>query len=437
MSFGGTLSRTIRPSRGVQGGTGCNASMAQVHSDLTTMGNGNSRGLGLGAAAEAVRPKRLVSVVIPTHNRDALLKEALDSVYAQKGADELFELEVIVVDDASSDSTPEVVSRYPTARYLRLPAHKGPAVARNAGIAQSEGSYVAFLDDDDVWLPEKLSLQVPVLEANPQACMVYSWMRDEAEVVPDPPSAPSGMVFRRLLMGNFCGNPDGVLLRRPALDAVGGFDESLSCAEDYDLWLRLAARFPFTFVPATVGVLRRSPRGHYATGIADGSRVRTRRAIIEKALASLPDDAASQAIRWRARLACGINLIEHRPVYSAELIHPLVMTTLREFPAIVDTPAGREAVAWRVREFAVASPDPLIAAQSFCKDLTMVAAKDRAIRRRFQVRRMVARAWTEVAVGLLKAPRPSRNAAAYALTLSILLDPSQALQKLFALWRRA
>ena len=211
------------------------------------------------AANPGNRP--LVSVVIPTHNRPALLKEALDSVYAQKEKREVFELEVVVVDDASSDSTPDVVLNYPEVRYLRLPTRKGPGVARNAGIAATNGSYIAFLDDDDVWLPVKLSLQVPVLERNPEVCAVCSEVQEQGRewVWPSVHPAPVARVFHRLLLGNFYGNPAGFLLRRWALEAVGGFDESLSLAEDYDLWLRLAARFPFAFVPGVVALCRPSP----------------------------------------------------------------------------------------------------------------------------------------------------------------------------------
>src|SRR6478672_6657883 len=101
----------------------------------------------------------VVSVVIPTHNRANLLNGAIDSVYQQEGIGEYFRIEVIVVDDASTDSTSEVVSRYPAIRYLKLSTNLGPAGARNAGIRASSGKYVALLDDDDIWLPHRLRVQ--------------------------------------------------------------------------------------------------------------------------------------------------------------------------------------------------------------------------------------------------------------------------------------
>jgi glycosyltransferase involved in cell wall biosynthesis len=385
--------------------------------------------------------KPLVSVVVPTHNRNMLLQEALDSVYAQKEMRVVFELEVIVVDDASSDSTRDVMVNYPEARYLRLPATKGPAVARNAGMAASKGSYIAFLDDDDVWLPIKLSLQVPALEEDPEVGAVCSELRqhDGRWVLPRVRPVPSGQVFHRLLMsGNIYGNPAGVLLRRRALEAVGGFDESLPCFEDYDLWLRLAARFPFAFVPGIVALHRTSPHGHYTTGVVDGSRARTMRRIVENALTLLPHDGASQAVKQRARLACGIRLIDTYPIYQAELIPYWVTAVLREFPGLVDSPSARNGVANRVRQFALASAAPLTAAQSFCEDLTTVIAGGASLKDRLRVRRMLGRAWAELAVGLCRAPRPARGAVTSALIRSVLQDPSAVLGKVSgSCWRAA
>jgi glycosyltransferase involved in cell wall biosynthesis len=380
----------------------------------------------------------LVSVVIPTHDRCTLLKDALDSVYAQDGGTQLFELEVIVVDDASSDSTPDVVRTYPAARYLRLPTSKGPAVARNAGMALSQGPYIAFLDDDDVWLPAKLSLQVPVLEANPDVCAVRNEVREWGSPAGPPRLRPafSEWIFHRLLMGNFCGNPIGFLLRRRMLEAVGGFDESLPYAEDYDLWLRLAARFPFAFAPGVVALRRQDPQGHYATGVADGSRVRTMRLIIEKALVPLPDDVASRDLKRRARLACGINLLSQYTIYRPELIRPFVVAVLHEFASVAGCASGRRAVARRVREFVLASPDPLLAARAICEDLRTASNGDRGARHGVEVRRMLAHVWVEVAIGVFHTPRLTWGAAGYALIHSLRLDPSQALHRLWVALRR-
>src|SRR5574341_1361744 len=146
----------------------------------------------------------LVSVIVPTHNRAGLLGEALDSVFAQQGAGELFDLDVIVVDDASSDHPAGVVSRYPSARCIRLDENRGLSGARNVGLEAARGSYVAFLDDDDLWLPRKLKLQVAALERTPAAGVAYSqyYVRSrggKAILMPEAGTAPSGWVLPAML----------------------------------------------------------------------------------------------------------------------------------------------------------------------------------------------------------------------------------------------
>ena len=123
--------------------------------------------------APDLRDLPIVSVVIPTHNRAKLVSEAIDSVYQQEGLGKDFNIEIIVVDDASTDSTSEVIKGFPAVRYIRFSTNLGPAAARNAGIRASTGKYVAFLDDDDIWLPHRLRSQVPMLEANPSVGVVY------------------------------------------------------------------------------------------------------------------------------------------------------------------------------------------------------------------------------------------------------------------------
>src|SRR5688500_3105591 len=111
-----------------------------------------------------VKAAPLVSVIIPTHNRAPQLRAALRSVFAQEGRSDLFDLDVIVIDDASTDDTCDVVREFPLARYLRFDVNRGPSAARNAGINVCKGRYVAFLDDDDIWLSTHLKVQVPILE---------------------------------------------------------------------------------------------------------------------------------------------------------------------------------------------------------------------------------------------------------------------------------
>ncbi|HSM56924.1 MAG TPA: glycosyltransferase [Candidatus Sulfomarinibacteraceae bacterium] len=205
-----------------------------------------------------------VSVIIPTYNRAAWLAEAMSSVRAQTYTD----YELIIADDGSNDNTAQVAAQWagsepgPAARYLRL-AHSGrPAVARNRALARARGRLVAFLDDDDVWMPRKLERQVRHMRQNPDAGLVYGDVRfrraDGSLSAPVLTRAQkrSGNLFSALLRDCFI-FPSTVLVRRDLLQAAGGFDEELRSAEDYGLWLRLAHAAPVAFQPEPHTIIRR------------------------------------------------------------------------------------------------------------------------------------------------------------------------------------
>lgn len=188
-----------------------------------------------------------VSVVIPTYNRASLICDALESVAAQSFTD----IEIIVVDDGSIDNTAEVVKAWSgekfharSLRYLRQ-ENLGGNAARNCGIEASTGLYVAFLDSDDIWHPEKLAKQIPLLEANTDCVAVYSGLR-EVEIesgkilsVPEHPY-PSGKLLPKLLVSDVTAPTSAYLVRREALHRAGLFDLSLAARQDWDMWIRLA-----------------------------------------------------------------------------------------------------------------------------------------------------------------------------------------------------
>ncbi len=193
----------------------------------------------------------LVSVIIPTRNRASLLSVAVRSALDQT----LRELEVLVVDDASEDRTAEVVAGIsdPRLRSLRQPTRSGGAAARNAGIRASRGQYVAFLDDDDEWLPEKLELQLALFaDAAPEIGVVYSsYLVVELEtgrVIGRKIAEKRGDLARDLLVRNCIGGTPSVVVRRSLLERVGLFDERLPSFQDYDLWIRLSRHCEFDYV---------------------------------------------------------------------------------------------------------------------------------------------------------------------------------------------
>jgi glycosyltransferase involved in cell wall biosynthesis len=193
-----------------------------------------------------------VTVVLPTRNRAAILRRAIDSALAQTYRD----LELIVVDDASTDATGETVRSVSDARirYLRHDVNQGVAAARNTAIQMARGRYVAFLDDDDEWLPTKLERQLELFAASPPAVgAVYSGSIkvDRSSGAELSRIAPSkrGSIFDSLLARNWVGPTSAVLVLKECLDRVGTFDTSLPYGEDQDLWIRLAREFEFDYVP--------------------------------------------------------------------------------------------------------------------------------------------------------------------------------------------
>ncbi|MGI0015088.1 MAG: glycosyltransferase, partial [Nitrososphaera sp.] len=160
------------------------------------------------------------------------------------------DFEIVVVDDASGDNTEEVVGkcRDTRIRYVRHETQKRVAGARNTGLLNSTGQYIAFLDDDDEWLPEKLKMQVDLLDrASSRVAGVYTgfWKIDRASGKTVGQATPTlrGNVLPALCSGNWVGTASTVVLRHECLKRVGPFDESIDFCEDYDMWIRIAQEF--------------------------------------------------------------------------------------------------------------------------------------------------------------------------------------------------
>jgi glycosyltransferase involved in cell wall biosynthesis len=194
-----------------------------------------------------------VSVVIPTHNRADFLRGAVSSVLNQTYQN----FEIIVVDDASTDDTAKVVAAFndERIRFLRHDTNKGGSAARNTGILASKCDYIAFLDDDDEWLPEKLAKQMDVLLASPQdvGCVYTGCVdvdRTTGRVIGQQIPTKRGNLSKELLVKNCIGGASSVLLKRDCFKKVGLFDESLPRSQDYDMWFRIANEFLFEYIQA-------------------------------------------------------------------------------------------------------------------------------------------------------------------------------------------
>jgi glycosyltransferase involved in cell wall biosynthesis len=188
-----------------------------------------------------------ISVIIPAYNRSHCIAEALDSVLGQTYKN----LELIVVDDGSTDDTQQVLARYEGRLTAPRTHHGGPSAARNTGIRAARGDYIAFLDSDDLWLPRKLELQVRFFEKNPAARICQTeeiWIRNGVRVNPMKKHKKySGWIFRQCLPLCIV-SPSAVMLHRSIFDRIGLFDETMPACEDYDLWLRIAPHYPIYLI---------------------------------------------------------------------------------------------------------------------------------------------------------------------------------------------
>ena len=183
-----------------------------------------------------------VSVIIPTHNREQFIARAIDSVLAQTFTD----YEIIVVDDGSIDLTRDVLRAYDNRIKYVYQENKGVSAARNLGIRESTSQYIAFLDSDDYWAPEKLELQVEVLDKHDNVGIVFGRMpilNERGEILGMKPNGISGRDFQELLRVWGDLPTSSVMTRRECFDRLGVFDETLPPMEDIDMWLRIARHY--------------------------------------------------------------------------------------------------------------------------------------------------------------------------------------------------
>jgi glycosyltransferase involved in cell wall biosynthesis len=203
----------------------------------------------------------VISVIVPTYNQESFLKRAIQSIWNQ-GRDDL---EVIIVDDGSTDDTNNVLRQLTAQRALKVlrQENRGPAAARNAGIRESSGDLIAFLDADDEWLPGKLEQQLAVMRGSGYRYAYCGWqvMDDGDNVIAIRPALRDDSVFDQLIWGNSIATPT-VMIQRSLLNECGLFDEQLWTGEDWDLWLRLAAKGRGACVPQPLVAVRGGRRWH-------------------------------------------------------------------------------------------------------------------------------------------------------------------------------
>lgn len=189
----------------------------------------------------------LISVIIPTYNRAHTLRRALDSVLAQRQVD----LEIIVVDDGSTDGSSELIQQaYPTVKLIQQD-NFGVSHARNRAIEQAKGEWIALLDSDDSWHHDKLMLQLQALTDNPDMKVCHTeeiWYRNGKRVNAMKKHAKKGGWIFKECLALCCMSPSSIVIHQDIFEQLGYFDEDLPVCEDYDLWLRITAQHPVLFL---------------------------------------------------------------------------------------------------------------------------------------------------------------------------------------------
>jgi len=191
-----------------------------------------------------------ISVILPTFNRANFIKKAIDSVLVQDW-EQGNNIELIIVDDFSTDNTEQIVSQYNDTRikYIKNPKNMGGAKSRNIGVANSTGEYLSFIDSDVVWYKNKLSIQLEKLLESKTNDIVYCLFRKQKgnKWIVLPNNIKDGHIFNELLADNIVDTPS-VILKKDIFLNVGGFDESLPRFQDWDLFIRLSKKYNFSII---------------------------------------------------------------------------------------------------------------------------------------------------------------------------------------------
>lgn len=196
------------------------------------------------------------SVIIPVYNRTSTLKSAIESVICQKT---FMRFEIIVVDDGSDPGVMQALRPYfSRIRYMRLQKNSGVSAARNLGIRKAKGDFIAFLDSDDIWLPDKLHTQYRAMKDNgTKVCHTNEfWYRKDRFINQGKKHGRyGGKIFDKVL--DFCRiSPSSVMIDRDVFYECGFFDENMRVCEDYDLWLRICSKYEVTYIPEKLIIKR-------------------------------------------------------------------------------------------------------------------------------------------------------------------------------------
>jgi glycosyltransferase involved in cell wall biosynthesis len=275
-------------------------------------------------------PAVSVSVVIPTYNRRAMVREAIDSVLVNTGA----EFELIVVDDGSTDDTRERLSAYGDRIRYVYQHNQHLSAARNTGIRHAKGALIGLLDSDDVWVPDKLERQVEQFLKFPEVgvvgtarfCIDPEGTPSKADRLPDTREVARLQLIDLLEFPAFC--PSSALVRRSCFDEAGFFDESLRSVEDMEMWLRIGARYPVMMLSAPLTGLRLHPE---SMSTKADTMFRNHQKVLTKSFANIPELRRRRLWRLRAeaRMYCEASWMRYCAGQRLAAIRDVVQSVIR------------------------------------------------------------------------------------------------------------
>ncbi len=246
---------------------------------------------------------KLVSVILPTYNRAWILREAVDSVLSQ----DYPQIELIVINDGSTDDTLDLLDGYKGRITIIDQENKGVSAARNAGIKKSRGKFIALLDSDDAWEKGKISCQMDFFDRHPDALICQTeeiWIRNGKRVNPKVKhKKPSGDIFEASL--KLClVSPSAVMMKKELFKLKGGFNESFTVCEDYDLWLRISADIPVYLIDKPYTIKRGGHEDQLSSFHSqDKYRIRSLKALIDSgALTQKQIEMATAVMKEKCRI---------------------------------------------------------------------------------------------------------------------------------------
>ncbi len=277
-----------------------------------------------------------ISVIIPAYNAEKTILETISSVQQQTFSD----FELIVINDGSTDRTLELLNTVKDARLQIFDyPNGGLAVVRNRGLTHATGDFIAFLDADDLWTPDKLELQLAALQQNPEAGVSYSWayyMDEKGESIhADAPIFFAGNVYAQLLVRDFIVSGSNCLIRRQAVESVGEFDTEVSGSDDWDYWIRLAQNWPFAVVPE-LQIFYRQTSGSISSKVEVMEKNNLR--VIEKGFQAAPPEMQSlkkQSLANTYRFSTHLYLTRIATADAAKQAAQKLWTAIRLYPPIL------------------------------------------------------------------------------------------------------